>query len=48
MIRTLRDLAAGLMVLGFLLILPTVAAAHSQPPASDARAGLARTAAAIP
>ena len=31
MIPTLRDLAAGLMVLGFLLILPTVASAHTQP-----------------
>ena len=34
MIPTLRDLAAGLTVLGFLLILPAVASAHSQPRAS--------------
>jgi hypothetical protein len=34
MIPMLRDLAAGLTVLGFLLILPTIASAHTQPRAS--------------
>jgi hypothetical protein len=34
MIPILRDLAAGLTVLGCLLILPTVASAHTQPRAS--------------
>jgi hypothetical protein len=36
MIPMLRDLAAGLTVLGFLLILPTVASAHTQFRASGA------------
>jgi hypothetical protein len=31
MIPMLRDVAVGLTVLGFLLILPTVASAHTQP-----------------
>ncbi len=43
MVSMLRDLAAGLTVVGFLLILPTVASANTAPRASGVSVGCCDT-----